>query len=851
MNRIWICLSLFCCGVLAACPGAFGVEIPIVNSGFEFPVVADGDWPYMMDNEGWGYYANDGYLGVWNPGGGDYGDLAPEGENVGWTEPGDGVPGGFGQVLTTPLTAGTTYTLTVEVGNTPGYLWGGYSVQLLAGGIPQAVGTGADYTGEVTGGILLAEDNNTLTIAENTFETSTVSYSFDWEQHSDYLGEPLQIRLLCLGGEEVDFDAVSLNAETDPMLYWDALGNGNWGDLRWRDEGDNPVDWFPDVGAPAWAIIDANTVTVAQDRQATRLIVGGGAVAVDDYTLLNVEQDAAFADDTQLTLGVGSSMSTGGGLTADAVTIGSGVSLTAGGGGTIASIAADGSATIGTGSDLTVDTYTNNSGGTFTKQGAGKLLLNNTTGNAVTLGDAIVVEEGTLTLKGGGQNWKAGASQFELAGGTLAVSHSVSDLDVQGTPDTLTEWYFKGTFDLDPLDFDLFDTLPVWGLGEGEGVLDRAIDFPFTDIGPDELLGTEDDVTYDFNSRSGGRTGYDDFGALWFGFINVGETSRLMGIDDIIDEDLIPDYSFGTTSDDDSVIWIDQDQNGTFERNNANGIDELVVNNTSGVQVGSIDLEDGSYRVAIGFFETTGAESMEARFAPGLVTDYYQMIGFSDPVMLADNNIDPTDPGQATYTPDPPDPLDPPKIGIWTGAAPTVAMPDLTGTTLTVTAPGSAIQVLHNTVWNHVNASGTVNVTPGWVDFEVRFNGGDGGTGKVGDMGFGFDPTGAATSTVTADYILPRNSDADTADLFRAVGYGLIDMTSTYLTVTADSRIRCWGKMITLGSTFRAGPKWAATDPAYGTLQLLTSTRWSHPRAKMCCIPRTPPQAWPTVWRRF
>jgi len=86
--------------------------------------------------------------------------------------------------------------------------------------------------------------------------------------------------------------------------------------------------------------------------------------------------------------------------------------------------------------------------------------------------------------------------------------------------------------------------------------------------------------------------------------------------------------------------------------------------------------------------------------------------------------------------------------------------------------------VLSDTVWNVPKASGTVNVAPGWVDFEVRFNGGGGGMGKQGDMGFGFDPAGVATSTLPADYILPRNSDADTADLFRTESFGAIDMTA-------------------------------------------------------------------------
>jgi hypothetical protein len=55
----------------------------------------------------------------------------------------------------------------------------------------------------------------------------------------------------------------------------------------------------------------------------------------------------------------------------------------------------------------------------------------------------------------------------------------------------------------------------------------------------------------------------------------------------------------------------------------------------------------------------------------------------------------------------------------------------------------------------------------GWFDFELRIGNGGGGAGRVGSIGFGFDPTGAATSTRPRDYILPRNSGSTTADLFR------------------------------------------------------------------------------------
>ncbi|MBT7852836.1 MAG: DUF5011 domain-containing protein [Opitutae bacterium] len=49
----------------------------------------------------------------------------------------------------------------------------------------------------------------------------------------------------------------------------------------------------------------------------------------------------------------------------------------------------------------------------------------------------------------------------------------------------------------------------------------------------------------------------------------------------------------------------------------------------------------------------------------------------------------------------------------------------------------------------------------GWFDFEVRFRNGGGGAGVAVAPGFGFDPEGAK------NWVLPRNSDPETADLFR------------------------------------------------------------------------------------
>jgi len=213
-----------------ALQSAQSYEIPIDNPGFEEPVlIVEDGYAYSMDNEGWGYFENDGYLGAWNITITNYiSGMAPEGDNVGWVEPGsyvdDGgttnleddvtvyIVGGFAQVLTnSTLKAGMLYTLTVEVGNARGYDWPGYMVQILAGGTPHTPGTGTNYTGPVSGGTLLAEDSNTVSIVEGTFEKVTLTYRYD-PADAALLGDPLQIRLLAIGFEEVDFDDLSLVA---------------------------------------------------------------------------------------------------------------------------------------------------------------------------------------------------------------------------------------------------------------------------------------------------------------------------------------------------------------------------------------------------------------------------------------------------------------------------------------------------------------------------------------------------------------------------------------------------------------------------------------------------------------
>jgi hypothetical protein len=180
-----------------------GGAILVENSGFEDPVLAEDDWTWL-DVPGWTPVGVDG-VGIWHVTLSDFDPvLAPEGQNVLYTEYTVGDAGGVAQVLTETFADATDYTLTVEVGNSYYYYFAGYSVQLLAGGV------------------VIAEDNDTLWPDYKTWATSTVAYTYD-PADSALVGQPLEIRLLALGLDKdnppageligVEFDNVMLVPE--------------------------------------------------------------------------------------------------------------------------------------------------------------------------------------------------------------------------------------------------------------------------------------------------------------------------------------------------------------------------------------------------------------------------------------------------------------------------------------------------------------------------------------------------------------------------------------------------------------------------------------------------------------
>jgi hypothetical protein len=181
------------------------VPISIGDAGFESPAYAEGAFgvvdAWTTSTPG---ITNGVHFGAYNPGTADYpGGAAPEGQGVGWIYNDWGLAEGemnMQQTLSAVLTAGTHYTLTVDVGNPLTYPGDNYyEVELLAGST------------------LLALDESTLTIPKGTFRTSTVTY--DATASDPALGQPLTISLVNYptpDAVEIDFDNVRLDATAVP-----------------------------------------------------------------------------------------------------------------------------------------------------------------------------------------------------------------------------------------------------------------------------------------------------------------------------------------------------------------------------------------------------------------------------------------------------------------------------------------------------------------------------------------------------------------------------------------------------------------------------------------------------------
>ncbi len=186
-------------------------SITVPNFGFEDRVFGPDGWDEVNSADSWGYFNEGIDSGIWRPLASAFTGGVPEGYNIGYADvyAGASGPSGLAQVLVETFEPNQVYTLTVEVGDPGYYDYAGYIIQLAAGGTQLGGGT------QVTGGEVLAQDDNTLRVSKK-FATSTVTY-YPEEAHGHLAGQPLQIRLLskvhATGLSEPCFDWVRLTKE--------------------------------------------------------------------------------------------------------------------------------------------------------------------------------------------------------------------------------------------------------------------------------------------------------------------------------------------------------------------------------------------------------------------------------------------------------------------------------------------------------------------------------------------------------------------------------------------------------------------------------------------------------------
>lgn len=189
LRQISISATLLCVAALRT----WAVDIPIANAGFELVVLpcAPGLNCYASFNvAGW---TGTGQFATLKPSTGP-GGIFPSGVPEGVNTAGLGSDNGNGvliQTLGATLQSNTTYTLVFSVGSRTDYVFGGYSVELLAGSTT------------------LASDSS-LSPASGTFVTGRIIYSSS-AANPALVGQALGIRLT--GARvQANFDKISLDA---------------------------------------------------------------------------------------------------------------------------------------------------------------------------------------------------------------------------------------------------------------------------------------------------------------------------------------------------------------------------------------------------------------------------------------------------------------------------------------------------------------------------------------------------------------------------------------------------------------------------------------------------------------
>lgn len=168
-----------------------------------------------------------------------------------------------------------------------------------------------------------------------------------------------------------------------------------------------------------------------------------------------------------------------------------------------------------------------------------------------------------------------------------------------------------------------------------------------------------------------GITSGDSFTVVWYGWFNVAADGR-------------GDYTFGTESDDGSLIYLDLNNDGDFSDNG-----ELIVDNNGdhGAQqrTATVDLQVDTVRIAVAFYEASGGEWMVARYKKGASLAFSALNAISG----ADARFAPGPPAMgASYA------------GLWLGQA------SLNEVKETATGTWSAAPAFAETVLLHVDSDG-------------------------------------------------------------------------------------------------------------------------------------------------
>jgi hypothetical protein len=187
---------------------------------------------------------------------------------------------------------------------------------------------------------------------------------------------------------------------------------------------------------------------------------------------------------------------------------------------------------------------------------------------------------------------------FDLSGGTTLRGdyHSISLPD--GTWD-VSQLKVNGTITCKAIGGGL--VVKTYDSVQGPGYLDPIANL--LALAPSGTGPQTANITYGDFLTLPGLTSAESFTVLWEGWLDVTVDGQ-------------GDYTFGTASDDGSVVYMDLNDDGDFS-----DAGELVVNNNrdQGVTVatGTVALNMDSVRVLIGFYENGGGEGMTARFKKG------------------------------------------------------------------------------------------------------------------------------------------------------------------------------------------------------------------------------------------